>query len=404
VKRALLIGWRAGAARALQALGYAPTCVVSVADLPAAHQSGLKDEQVITVGDHADVEQVLASLKRHQIELTGFNVVGTNLERAMVTASVIGALAGARCIPHNVAIALRDKIVQKSVIRAAGLPVAASQVIDTLDELPTSQGAYPLVVKPLAGEGTRDTHLLQDASDARQLATNRPSGAACGPWAVEEFIGGSELQIDGVIRDGQLCVLAVSRYMQNRIAIKTGGLVGSILLDPVDHPRVYEKATALTSPALTALGHSDGVFHLEAFEQGHRLVFSECAGRVAGGLLREMLLRKLSVDLTAEWACALTGAAPMFPTERPDDLYYGHANLNAPPGEIISIPTTADVLLRDHVVEAAVELGPGSAAPDSATASNLRVGRFIIGAASEKEAEAAVHDTITWFAQHTIVE
>ncbi|MFH8477044.1 hypothetical protein [Streptomyces sp. NPDC018000] len=132
--------------------------------------------------------------------------------------------------------------------------------------------------------------------------------------------------------DGHLRALAVPRYLQNLIAIKTGGPVGVTLLNPEDHPRLYEQVTDLTSAVLTALGHTDGVFHLEAFDQGHRLVFSECADRVSGGLVGEMPVRKLGLDLTAEWAHALVQAKPKIPAEPQDDLYYGCANLAAPAG------------------------------------------------------------------------
>ncbi|MFG2275790.1 acetyl-CoA carboxylase biotin carboxylase subunit family protein [Streptomyces chartreusis] len=403
MKKALLIGWRSGAAQAVQAVGYAPTCIITPADKAAALRAGF-DDGLVTASDPADVEQVLAALKRHSIDMADFAAVGTNLERCMVTASTVGALVGARSIPVHTAVLLRDKIAQKAAVGAAGLPVAACRVIDTLDELPTDPDGYPVVVKPLAGEGTRETHYLQGAQDACRLVEARPGNAGHGPWAVEEFIEGAELQVDGVVRDGQLCALAVSRYLQNLIAIKTGGPVGGVLLNPEDHLRLYKQATDLTTAALTALGHTDGVFHLEAFDQGHRLVFSECAGRVSGGLVREMLVRKLGLDLTAEWARALVGTKPEIPVEPQDDLSYGFANLAASPGEIILMPTTADVLRRDLVVEGAVELGPGHTAPDQTTASNLRAGRFIASAESEKAVEAAVHDTLAWFTSHTAVK
>ncbi|MFE7425185.1 hypothetical protein [Streptomyces sp. NPDC057545] len=44
------------------------------------------------------------------------------------------------------------------------------------------------------------------------------------------------------VRQGEL-----SRYLQNLIAIKTGGPVGVTLLNPEDHARPYEQVTDLTS-------------------------------------------------------------------------------------------------------------------------------------------------------------
>jgi formate-dependent phosphoribosylglycinamide formyltransferase (GAR transformylase) len=68
--------------------------------------------------------------------------------------------------------------------------------------------------------------------------------------------------------------------------------VGTVLLEPSGHADLYAQAQDLVSRALAALGHTNGVFHLEAFRQGDRLVFSECAGRTSGGMVREKLQEK----------------------------------------------------------------------------------------------------------------
>jgi biotin carboxylase len=286
-----LLGWRAFTAEAIEALGQSVTYVVAPCDVDTAVRHGL-GERIIVVPDPTNVEHVLAGLERHDVDLKSFTAVGTNLEHALVAAAVVGDMSRAKSLPPRTAVLLRDKVAQKHAVRGAGLPVADCFTVETLLDLPVSDSAYPLVVKPLAGAGTTDTFVLASAQEAVSLQASRPGREGHGPWAVEEFVDGAELQIDGVIRDGRLLALAVSRYLQNLITIKTGGLVGTVLLEPSGHADLYAQAQDLVSRALAALGHTNGVFHLEAFRQGDRLVFSECAGRTSGGMVREKLQEK----------------------------------------------------------------------------------------------------------------
>ncbi|WP_217239810.1 acetyl-CoA carboxylase biotin carboxylase subunit family protein, partial [Streptomyces sp. AC555_RSS877] len=260
-------------------------------------------------------------------------------EFTVVAAAVVGALGGARALPVPVAIALRDKQKQKNLIRAAGLPTARSATADTAADITDTAlkvGGYPIVVKPLAGAGARDTVRLSSANEAATWANGQPH---TGPWLVEEFITGAEYHVDGVIRNGQLLTCAVSRYLHNLIDVHDGALVGSVCLTPDEHPDLYRTAEHLTTHALAALNHTDGVFHLEAFRQpDNTLIFGECAGRVGGGRIDQVVRHSFGTDLHDHWAAAAlnTPAPPKHPTEGGT---LGFVHLTAQAGVIESMPT-----------------------------------------------------------------
>ncbi|MEU6070669.1 hypothetical protein ABZ864_41070 [Streptomyces sp. NPDC047082] len=400
----LVLGWRAFTAEALEELGQNVTYVMAPCDVDTALRQGFGGD-IVVVPDPTNVEHVLAGLERHDVDLKSFTAVGTNLEHALVAAAVVGDMSRARSLSPHSAVLLRDKVAQKHTVRRAGLPVADCFTVDTLLNLPVSDSAYPLVVKPLAGAGTTNTFVLASAQEAVLLQASRPGKEGYGPWAVEEFVDGAELQIDGVIRDGRLLALTVSRYLQNLlIAIKTGGLVGTVLLEPSAHADLYAQARDLVSRALAALGHTNGVFHLEAFRQSDRLVFSECAGRTSGGVVREKLQEKYGFDLVTEWARALLGLPSAIPVTPPSELCYGSVNLLAEPGEIVSVPDAQRVLALPGVVRASVEVGPGDVAGEPSVSSNTKAGRIVVAAQTEDAVEQLLKSAAAWFTSQTIVK
>ncbi len=401
-RRTLVISWKSGVIPALQALGQDVTCVVAASDVTAARASGFTG-LLVSVRDPGSVEDVLSGLLRNEIDLESFWAVGSNIESSVVAASVLGQLINARCIDLQSSILLRDKIAQKQAVREAGIPVADHFSVDSLADVSGMETRYPVVVKPIAGAGTADTHLVRSADAADRLARDIGPTAAHGPWAVEEFVDGPELAVNGVVRDGRLIMLSVSRYLQNLLAIKKGGAVGTVLLNEPGNEQLYARARSLTSQALAALGHTDGVFHLEAFDQGDRLVFGECAGRTGGGMLQEMIQRKFGVDLVGEWARALLDVPAQIPAQPADGRCYGMANLSCVPGRITAVPTAAQLAALDGVVEAQVSVRVGDTAPDATTASNLRVGRFVVAADSEDSVSKTLQTVIAWFRTQTSV-
>ncbi|MGW1835158.1 ATP-grasp domain-containing protein [Streptomyces sp. NPDC002067] len=343
----LLLGWNGGrAAAALAAAGSRVVCAVAPSEAPSARAAG----ETVVVADPADAEAVLAGLARSGRRPRGFAAVAAAHESAVVTAAVLAQLGGAASLPVETALALRDKDVQKRLVRAAGVATARSAVVAASAEVPLTELRFPVVVKPLNGDAGTGADLLRSAAHARTWTYR----AACdGPWQVEEFVSGSEVHLDGVVRAGEVTALAVSRYLRNVLDTRDGAPMGSVVADPGRDPALYRDGRALAARAVTALGHREGVFHLEAFRRPDgELVFGECAGRVAGGRIDEAVHRKLGVDLHAQWAAALLGlpgpaAAPAARTEA-----FGYVLLSAPPGIVDEAPATDDILAREGVVSA----------------------------------------------------
>ncbi|MFJ8621282.1 acetyl-CoA carboxylase biotin carboxylase subunit family protein [Kitasatospora sp. NPDC093550] len=389
----LLVGRYLKAVEALQERGRRVVNVVTPADLERLRHVPRHD--LVVVADAGNAEDVLAGLAREGMDPRDFAAVHSMREFTLVCASLLAHVGGGAGVPVQTAVALRDKAVQKHLVRRAGLPAARCRVVDRPEDLlrdgrPGPE--FPLVVKPLAGAGTRDTHLVAAPDELPDLA----SRLGHGPWLVEEFVAGRELHLDGIVRDGRISFLAVSRYLRNVISIKEGAAVGSVALHPSANRALYDRARSLASDALDALGLRDGIFHLEAFEQPDRLVFSECAGRIGGGVIRECLAAAAGVDLLEEWAQVVLGLPATGSSWAQES--YGWINLATPSGPLVRLPGREELLARPGCVAAGVDhdaaRGP---LPPSSQSSNLRLGWALVAGPDEQTVAQRLGEVSAWF-------
>ncbi|WP_381562670.1 acetyl-CoA carboxylase biotin carboxylase subunit family protein [Streptomyces eurythermus] len=395
--RVLLLGWNAGrAAAALAGLGARVTCAAEPSEAAAARGSGLIAETVV-VTDSADTEAVLAGLARSGHAPHDYAAVAPSQETRVVAAAVLGALGGAAAPPLDSALALRDKAVQKRLIRAAGIPTAASAVAASAVDVPLVPLRFPVVVKSPGGQASLGTERLDSRAHARTWTYRAGHD---GPWQVEEFVPGAEVHLDGVVRGGELTALAVSRYLGNVLTTHNGAPMGSVVTDPRRAPDLYRHGRSLTARALAALGHRDGVFHLEAFEQPDgSLVFGECAGRVAGGRIDEVVRRKLGVDLHQQWAAALLARPAPPPRTPPSDDAFGFVRLSAAPGVVDEAPATREILARPGVVT--VERERRTRGARTGRPVSFAVFRAVLTGTDETQVALRAQDLTAWFHHRT---
>jgi biotin carboxylase len=399
----VVLGWKpTEVLQSLSTFGAHVVCVCEPPDSAAAQASGLARE-VVVAPSVADAAEVFAALVRARIALTPDTMVCSADEFPLVTASTVGQALGCRAWPVPLALALRDKFVQKELIRAAGIPVAQAHHVDYLSDLDQVPFDGPYVVKPFDEAGVRRTALVRDTEQALLFA--RRSGAQdLGPWLVESFVTGSELHVDGVVRAGEPQLVGVSRYLNNVMDFRNGGLVGSTLLDPSEFPELYGRVTETTTRALVALGHRDGVFHLELFEQESALVFGECAGRVGGGRVDTVCQLKFGVDLHEEWARAVLDLPSVTAEAKRDERSFGWLHLPAVAGRVTAMPSAQEIRDRPGLEVVEMKVGVGDVMANTGKNSNARAGRAVVSGRDAAEVEQRLRALADWFRARVQVE
>jgi len=187
--------------------------------------------------------------------------------------------------PPDAAERTRDKRALRDALAAAEVPQPRFAEITDLDDLPDV--GYPCVVKPAALSASQGVIRADNEADA-QAAARRADAIACGgPLLVEEYVPGFEVAVEGLLRDGELEVLAVFD--------KPDPLVGpyfeeTIYVTPSRYaPAVLTQVEQLAQRAARALGLREGPVHAELRIDGRRVRVIDVAARSIGGLCARAL-------------------------------------------------------------------------------------------------------------------
>jgi hypothetical protein len=217
-------------------------------------------------------------------------------------------LAGTRA---EVARRCRDKVEMKRALRGSGVPVPRFWPVGASTTAAELRGLLagvpgPLVLKPRAQAGSVGVRLFGSVAEVLDRAAGEGFEDGC---ELEEFVDGVVCHLDGVVRDGVVRFLSVSRYLGTCLGFETEAVpVGSVTLDD---PAVVGRAAEFTSAVLDALDLRDSSFHLEAFlTPAGEFVFLEVACRFGGAAVPTQLKLAAGFDIARESVLAGTGEPP----------------------------------------------------------------------------------------------
>ncbi len=121
-------------------------------------------------------------------------------------------------------------------------------------------------------------------------------------YLVEQFVPGDVYHVDSVISENEIVFANASKYGRPPMNVAHGGVFTTFTV-----PRGSEEDTSLRSinrDLIAALGLVRGVAHAEfirAHANGH-FYFLECAARVGGAYINEMVEAATGINLWREWA------------------------------------------------------------------------------------------------------
>jgi biotin carboxylase len=213
----------------------------------------------------------------------------------------------------------RDKNRMKEVLRAAGVPVARQALVHTEADAQqfVQQVGYPIVLKPLAGFGARNTVRVTDAATlTRALQQLQPGPQR--PAQAEEFVQGEEHTFEAVVIDGEVVWSSTTSYIPTPLQVLENAWMQYALILPREQQPPHAAAFAATNKqALKALGVRHGLTHMEWFERpdGSALV-SEVGARPPGANIMPMLAAAHGADPWAAWAELMVHRRWRFPARQ----------------------------------------------------------------------------------------
>ncbi|GGN01245.1 ATP-binding protein [Streptomyces fuscichromogenes] len=313
------------------------------------------DVRLHFVDDIAD----LTAVRRVALDLSArrpIDHVVAPSERSLPAGGYLRSFLGLGGIGFETANRFSNKAVMKSVLTAAGLPVAAHRVIGSCEQAlaAAAELGWPVVLKPALGTGSMNTFLLSSAQELTELlASSAADGlrrAAC-PLLVERFVEmEGEYHCDGVVSGGRVEFAAVQRYFMPLLG-RTDAFTGSYLL-PEDDPAVAV-IHELHQATVSALGLDSGVTHMELFGTPDGFVIGEISCRPAGGGIVDAVRMKYGIDLWRVFMDTSLGrpAGVSGPVAALRDEIIANCDLPVRPGRVVRISTAEELARVPDVVE-----------------------------------------------------
>ncbi len=200
----------------------------------------------------------------------------------------------------------RDKEVMKQVLDRHGLRTPRHVSATTEDQVRAAAEriGYPLIVKPIAGAGSADTHRVDGPDELdRVLALTRHVAEV----SVEEFIDGEEFTHDTICSDGEILYENVSWYRPRPLIARTHEWVSPQTISLRDiHAPDLAAGVDLGRKVLKALGFQTGFTHMEWFRTADgEAVFGEIGARPPGARSVDMMNYSSDADMFTAWAEAV---------------------------------------------------------------------------------------------------
>ncbi len=267
--------------------------------LTAYHRVGdLWNEQAV-------VDEVLRELGGRSVDR-----VECLWEPAMILAGRLRDRLGVPGLTAEESRVLRDKESMKAALDAAGIRTPHHYRARTSDEVrqAAERTGYPLILKPIAGAGSADTHRVHEPGElARALDLVRHVAEV----SVEEFIEGEEHTYDTISSGGRVLFENVAWYRPTPLVARQNEWISpqAVCLRDLARPEIAG-GVALGRKVLDALHIRTGFAHMEWFrKRDGEVVFGEIGGRPPGGRLVHVMNFSSDCDLFAGWAEAVCRGA-----------------------------------------------------------------------------------------------
>ncbi len=255
---------------------------------------GLAEADIGRVVDFSDPGAVLKAVRRLRID----GVLTISADRAV---PVVAAVAEARGLPGigvETAHLMTHKVAMRRELADAGVPQPRFAALRTLAERrrAADEVGFPAVLKPADSGGQRGVFRLDSLDDLERHLHEALAASPTGEAILEEFVDGIEMNGIVIARDGAAIPLTLSDRMRPP---GIGFGVGWIhVYPPTIGAAQLEESERVAAHTVRALGLRTGIAfpQLIAAPDG-RVVVVECAARMPGGEMANLVRHAVGVDL-----------------------------------------------------------------------------------------------------------
>ncbi|CAL9367495.1 hypothetical protein SUDANB105_00793 [Streptomyces sp. enrichment culture] len=337
----------------------------------AVPQSDFTEALLPTLGELGIVVELSEDEERDAEALRALSpsgIVTFSESRLRITAAIAQRL-GLPFHSPSTALALTDKHKQRSVLNTAGVsPVRTALVREPRDWKDAwATVGLPAVVKPVRGEGSRNTFFVRSTDDAARIQNEMTvAGELVVPLVVEEFLRGRPstpygdyVSVESVSVPQGVTHIAVTGKFPLEHPFRERGQFWPSALTPEEEATVRQ----LTDKALMALGVERGITHTEIklTPDGPRVI--EVNGRL-GGNVQDLSVRAGAGNPVRAGGLLALNAPAGLAQARPDRVCFQYIYLApAEPCRMTAARGLAEVRRVPGVVRYLAHVRPGDVLP-----------------------------------------
>jgi biotin carboxylase len=255
---------------------------------------GLKEADIAKVVDFADAAAVLKATARLKLD----GVMTVSADRAV---PVVAAVAEARGLPGigvETAHLMTNKIAMRARLADAGVPQPRFAALRTIAETrrAADEVGFPSVLKPVDSGGQRGIFRVESLDDIHAHLHEALVASPTGEAILEEFVEGTEMNGIVLARNGEVLPLTLSDRLRPP---GIGFGVGWIHVYPATaYGEQLDESERVAVHTVHALGLRTGIAfpQLIAAPDG-RVIVVECAARIPGGQMADLVRFATGVDL-----------------------------------------------------------------------------------------------------------
>lgn len=167
------------------------------------------------------------------------------------------------------------------------------QVKDFVKEI-----GYPLIIKPINNQSSRGVNRVDNFGDLEQFYMDTLKNSQVPEVLIEEFIGGTELTVEGIKTLQKHVTLGISRKMH----FQEKKTVASKLLYSPTHPEMdYDQLRKQNNKMVEKMGLPFGITHAEYKYWNGKFYLIEIAARGGGTKISSHIVPAISGIDTNEW-------------------------------------------------------------------------------------------------------
>ncbi|MEL0638557.1 ATP-grasp domain-containing protein [Marinomonas sp. TI.3.20] len=289
IKYILFLGFRKSLVNKALSRGFTPIVLVKKV------KKGLENLKYYIVNDLEDAQEILRLISSFR-DISLYGVV-TGHEQGVFTAALIRSCFG---LPgpksYYDLLNFRDKYIQKTLVKDIWQCAKCIYVKHDMlyDDIVSSLG-HPFIIKPANGAGSKKTQIISNENEFKLFIQNYGDISDLAIVA-ESIIYGQEYCVDGLWKNNELVWFVICKYNSNVINYHQGKAVAVQTLSHTEHANLYSDTSKLILSVMRSLKVDTTVFHLEFFDTDTGLVFSECASRIGGGLIPEIIEMSYGID------------------------------------------------------------------------------------------------------------